>query len=493
MPDAPNPYLDAAIHAADPENVGSTLALKVTQAIQQKDPSLCFHPELLRAAASAHVADVDDIKNRFTAVFGLDFRRRDFDHKLDKVKQERFNEAPSDGLVRAAGKDGPGTGPIKPILANAVIQLATSVKLAYDTFASRVVLLEPSPWGAVGAWTDADDRAATEWLQHRGVSCGTLVAHEAALRLAEKSPFNSLTDHLDRLKWDGEPRLDTWLTDYLGAEDSNYIRAIAAAWPISAVARARRPGCKADHMLLLEGPQGKRKSMALRAFVNGHLNSDTGVQRFGDDPPDVDDKDIKQYIQGLWIIELAELDAIRGKEWSRVKRFISTQKDRFRAPYGHNTQDYARQCIFAGSTNEDHWAGDPTGSRRHWPVKVGKIRVECLLKAVGSQGSVRDQIWAEAVDRYDSGAARWWLNEEMEGAAQVEQAARMPDDPWIEWVGMALDGESDTSLAWLMDKLSGKRDLSKHVLIRALATLGWEPYRQAGVANRPRRYRRLDA
>lgn len=486
MPEAPNPFLDAAL--SSDSNVSTSLTFLLLRTVGQKDPALCYAPDLIRAAAAATGTEQREAERRLKACFGKDLNIVKWSADVRDARAALIQAGPARGLIIS------DNGSIKPLLANAVIEMATSVKLAYDTFASRVVLMEPSPWGAVGAWTDADDRAATEWLQHRGVSCGTLVAHESALRLAEKSPFNSLTDHLDGLKWDGEPRLDTWLIDYLGAEESNYIRAISAAWLISAVARARRPGCKADHMLLLEGPQGKRKSMALRALINGHLNPDSGIQWFGDDPPDVDEKDMKQYLQGLWVVELQELDAIRGKEWSRVKRFISTQRDRFRAPYGHNTQDYPRQGVLAGSTNEDHWAGDPTGSRRHWPVKVGKkIRIECLLKAVGSQGSVRDQILAEAVDRYDSGAARWWLNDEMEAAAKIEQAARMPDDPWIEWVGGALELETDTSLAWLMDKLSGKRDLSKHVLIRALATLGWEPYRQAGVANRPRRYRRLEA
>jgi len=478
MPDAPNPYIDAALSAAT-DNVSSSLTFLVSRAIVAKDPALCYAEDLIRAAAAATVVEEDEVRFKLGQAFGKEFRKRDWGNLVKAARVELIKAGPSSGLIQT------DNGSIKPILANAVIELASTLKLGYDTFSMTVELLEPSPWGPVGPWRDADARAATEWLQHRGVCCGTPVGNEAAILLAEKSPFNSMVNWLDGLEFTSESMLDTWLTDFLGVPDSPYTRAVAAAWAISAVARIYRPGCKADHMLLLEGPQGKRKSMALRALVNGHIGADCGIQRFGDDPPDVNDKDIKLYIRGLWVVELAELDAVRGKEWSLVKRFLSTQKDRFRAPYGYNMESHPRQSIFCGSTNEDHWATDSTGGRRHWPVKVGKIDVDGLLK----WGT---QIWAEAVERYKAGA-KWWFNPEMEEAAHKEQMDRMPDDPFVEWVSnvVALDG--DTSIAAVMDKLSGKQGVSKHVVAHALQSLGWERYRSRQGDGRAYRWRRIEA
>ena len=70
-----------------------------------------------------------------------------------------------------------------------------------------------------------------------------------------------------RCAWDGMPRLDTWPIDYLHAEDSPYVRAIGPRYLISSVARIYQPGAKVDHMLVLEGPQGKQKSEALRTLA----------------------------------------------------------------------------------------------------------------------------------------------------------------------------------------------------------------------------------
>src|SRR5262245_59812264 len=84
---------------------------------------------------------------------------------------------------------------------------------------------------------------------------------------ASGAGYHPVLNYLSRCQWDGKARLDTWAVRYLGAEDTPYVRTVAAKWLISAVARVHVPGCKADCMLILEGHQGLGKSTALKTLA----------------------------------------------------------------------------------------------------------------------------------------------------------------------------------------------------------------------------------
>jgi predicted P-loop ATPase len=161
-------------------------------------------------------------------------------------------------------------------------------------------------------------------------------------------------------------RLDSWALTYLGADDTPLNRAFGALWAISAIARIMQPGAKADHMLILEGPQGARKSTALKVLA--------GADWFTDELAEIGSKDAAQQMRGVWIIEIAELDAIGRAEVSRIKAFLSRTVDRYRPPYGRYVIDVPRQCVFAGSVNPDTYLRDETGNRRFWPVRCGRSR-----------------------------------------------------------------------------------------------------------------------
>jgi predicted P-loop ATPase len=64
----------------------------------------------------------------------------------------------------------------------------------------------------------------------------------------------AVTAYLASLKWDGKPRLDRWLIDCAGAEDTAYVRTVSRGMLLAAVRRARNPGCRFDQMPILEGP-----------------------------------------------------------------------------------------------------------------------------------------------------------------------------------------------------------------------------------------------
>ena len=191
-------------------------------------------------------------------------------------------------------------------------------------------------------WTDQEDRLTADWLQRNGILVDVSTAAQAAQTVAKDRSFHPVRNYLETVAWDGVQRLDRWLATYLGAEDTNYTRAVGARWLISAVARIYRPGVKADCCLILEGPQGIKKSTALKTLAGAY---------FTDELADLGSKDSALQTRGVWIIELSELDTLSRSEVGRIKAFMSRTTDRFRPPYGKRLIESPRQCVFAGTVN----------------------------------------------------------------------------------------------------------------------------------------------
>ncbi len=477
-----NEYQAVAIAAVTPvDNVTPALEFALTQALTAADPARCYDPQLIRCAAVASLTEQESALTRLRTKYGKECNKTIWRRLVREARQQLTVPAPSALILSDNGSP-------KAILANAIIQLkASGIDLAYDTFASRITIQKPSPWGTEGPWSDRDDLEAANYLQHRKVLVSSATTHEAANLLAYQQPFHPVRDWLCRLKWDGSPRLDTWMCKYLGAvaRDERYLTGISNAWPISAVARIIRPGCFAKHLIVLEGKQSIGKSRALRALTNGHMEGEGGVQWFRDSLPDIDSDDIGLYMQGVWVIEIAELEAIRGKMWTRVKAFISTQSDPFRRKFGRNMAEYPRQCIFAGSTNEEHWGGDTTGLTRFWPVAATKIDVDGILR-------VREQLFAEARFKFDEGASVF-LDQETEALAAVEQQDRAPDDAWVELIATKLALQTETSMTELLEKLGEKKDSgNSRRAAQILSYLGWSRFRSSTAEGRHWVYRRRE-
>ena len=232
--------------------------------------------------------------------------------------------------------------------------------------------------------------------------------------VASSRDTHPVREWIDTLEWDGKKRVGRWLNLYLGSEDSKYTRSIGKAWLISAIARVMRPGCQADHVLVLEGAQGTRKSTAMRVLF--------GDRWFLDCLPDIRHKDALMVMRGKWGIEVAELDSFRGADETRIKSFITQRVDEYRPSHERQVVRYPRQCVIVGTTNEENWLTDSTGGRRFWPVKVGNVDHKKLAKD-------RAQIWAEAASEYNSGSI-WWPRGELVELAKKQQSERHSHDVW---------------------------------------------------------------
>lgn len=256
------------------------------------------------------------------------------------------------------------------------------VKVSRDEFAGRMTI---SGFPGFGPTLD-DDAIRRLWFkttEELGMRATKNWFFDAILDLARARSRHPVREYLDSLQWDGRPRADGWLTYYLGVEDDEFTRAAGSIFLVAAVRRIRRPGCKFDEMLLLEGAQGSLKSSALKALMPKE-------EWFSDDLPlGVDAKQVIEQASGKWLIEAAELQGMSKANLDRLKGFLSRTHDKARMSYDRVTTEHPRQFILCGTTNREEYLLDTTGNRRFWPMFVGQVLLEEIRRD-------RDQIWAEA-------------------------------------------------------------------------------------------------
>jgi hypothetical protein len=302
---------------------------------------------------------------------------------------------------------------------------------------------------------------------------------DAVHMLALENGRDSLLDYLNSLQWDGESRISDFLIRYFGAEDTAFNRSIGRKMLIAAVRRARQPGVKYDTVVVFEGAQGTGKSTALEILA--------GRENFSDqDVLSLDTKGHIETLEGVWILELSELDGLKRADIARVKAFISRTEDRARPAYGRSRENRPRRNIFAGTTNEDQYLRDTTGNRRFWPVKIGEIDLNCLKRD-------RDQIWAEAVCLEKKGEPIA-LEKELYPVAAELQAQRLEQDAWLEVLseieGEVIEGEERIGTGQiLLQHLRIPADRQSAAIAKRLATvmrqLGWEGPKGMRIGHNP--------
>jgi len=280
-------------------------------------------------------------------------------------------------------------------------------------------------------YADTDDTRISLWIDAvYGVSYAPGTIMEMTRKVGEENKKNELIEWLNAITWDKTPRSEHWLIKGAGVEDTELNQTISRCWLIQAVARALKPGTKGDVCLILVGPQGAKKSTLLEAIA--------GKEYFADTPLDIGSRNAYIQLQRAWIYEVAELDSIRRSHNSSTKAFLSATEDTFVPPYGRHAVTIKRHVCFCGSTNEDMFLRDKTGSRRFWPVKVGKIDL-------GWARDNREQLWAEAVHLYKSGA-QWWLGRDNETELAEESTQYEEADPWLNIIAEYLIGRGGSAL-----------------------------------------------
>lgn len=347
---------------------------------------------------------------------------------------------------------------------------------AWNEFAKEVYLMRRPPWdltGDMNRWrprtiTEPDITATASWMEYCGMSPKVSDIGRVIVRVADHNKYNPVVDEIKRLKWDGTSRVSNWLSYYLGSDDTHANHMFGMRWLIGAIARAMQPGCKMDNMIILEGPQGLKKSSALRALSDGLT---PGV--FTDEMSDPNSKDAALQMQGAWIIEISELDSFKRAEISQIKAWLARQNDRMRRPYGKVVEEFPRSCIFAGTVNPVGNSGylkDPTGGRRFWPVACHNIDLDALRQDAR-------QLWAEAAELYRKGE-RWWLDKEEEEVAFAVQSDRYEDDPYGELIDNWLATSTETTMNAVMEMLEIPKERRSSIAARRieahLSRRGWD-------------------
>lgn len=339
-------------------------------------------------------------------------------------------------------------------------------KYFYDTFKERMTVCGDLPWCKLAdrmttTWTDTDDAGLRNFLEIKYEIVNTMKIGDAVLLAMQSCMRHPVREYLLGLKWDGVARADTIFIDYLGAEDTEYTRTVTRKALIGAVARIMQPGCKHDHILVLVGPQGCRKSTTLAKL---------GKSWFSDSFYTVQGKEAYEQIQGFWLIEMGEMAATRKAELESIKQFVSKQSDSYRAAYAKRTQERPRQCAFFGTTNDDEFLRDATGGRRFWPVTVtdkGRETGDYFT------AEIVDQVWAEIVMRYSAGE-NWYLDN-----AKIEAVARQIQDAHTEMNGK--QGLLEQFVERLLPKDWATRNLSQRL---AYWNDGFDDEKQAGTERR---------
>ncbi len=300
-------------------------------------------------------------------------------------------------------------------IANIILILENDPALAghivHDLFTGMDSAKDGLPWNKnANQWTDTDDANLRVWLEKHYDITGKEKIADALTAVLTRHSYHPIRDYLSGLTWDGVPRLDRIIIDYMGAEDSELNRAMSRKHFVAAVARVFNPGCKYDYCLIMSGAEGIGKSTLLRVM---------GGRWFNDSITTLEGKEGMEQLRRAWVVELGELSSIKRSDVEQVKAHLSKQVDIYRAAYARRVLEHPRQCVFCGTTNEALFLKGDTGNRRFWviPVVAELRKYKDWSEAIRRD---RDQLWAEAVHYYKQGEPLY-LSEELEAQAKQRQ------------------------------------------------------------------------
>lgn len=326
-------------------------------------------------------------------------------------------------------------GNAKSTAANIMLVLENDPKLKghlwHDLFSGFDLVKGGLPWDkSATQWSGRDDANLRYYFDSVYGITGKDKIKDCKDALLTKYRVHPIRDYLNALVWDGVPRLERLIIDYIGAEDTPLNRAMTKKHFTAAVARIMEPGCKYDYCLIMTGAEGIGKSTLLGIM---------GGEWFNDSLTTTEGKEGMEQLRRSWIIELAELSSIRRSDVEQVKNYITRRDDIYRAAYGTVVEKHPRQCVFFGTTNETYFLKGDTGNRRFWIIDVNKDLRRCGNTAEALRAD-RDQLWAEAVQLYRDGELLY-LPDALEQEARQKQVAYNDDvdDPMAEMLRLFLD------------------------------------------------------
>lgn len=295
--------------------------------------------------------------------------------------------------------------------------------LAFDAFRLKSIVLKDLPWRQIPPyknydhWNSTDDARLQHYLNKKYNIKGEKLVKNACIEVMMKNIVHPIKDLITSTQWDGVKRVESVIIDFLGAEDSNYVRAISKIFFTAAVTRIFQPGHKYDYMLVLVGEQGIRKSSFVEAIA---------LDWYSAGPPDFKSKEAAEILQNAWIIEIPELSAMRKNDIEQTKAFISKTLDEYRPAYTKYAEMFPRKCVFIGTTNTYDFLTDATGNRRFWPIDLEKNKIKYDFSKL-DLNYIR-QLWAEAYSYYLDGE-KLALSEKLEAVARKEQEKHFSVDP----------------------------------------------------------------
>jgi predicted P-loop ATPase len=370
----------------------------------------------------------------------------------------------------------------KAIITNVKMALENSltsrgIQFGFDTFRDELMLAErPGQWRPI---TDVDLirlRVHFESMQGGIPNIGREMMRDAVTEVAEHFKFDSAQVWLDKLKWDGQPRIERFFINYFGADDTSYVQATSLYTWTALAGRIIVPGIQADIMPILVGNQGLLKSTALAAMVPSH-------DFFAEINLSDKDADLARTMRGKLVVEIGELKGMRSREIEHTKAFVTRRHEQWVPKYKEFTSTYPRRSVLFGTTNEDEFLEDATGARRFNPINVRRAERRAIKRD-------RLQLWAEAKERFEQDLALGGdgvIWQEAERLARAVHEEFTVDDPWTEDVSRWLNERDDLNAPFSsVDCLKGALLLpgnqlhtgSKKRLALILKRLGYDDGRQ---------------
>ena len=269
------------------------------------------------------------------------------------------------------------------------------------------------------------------WLSKKyEIHANSKLVEEALYVVADTIGIHPVRAWLRSLRWDRKHRLDSVFIRLAGAPDTAYTREVTKNFLIGAIARIVRPGCQLDSLPIFEGIQGAGKTSFFKALFGDQWFLSTNIE--------ITTKDAYQVLQRKWCVELGELESLSRTEITRVKQYVSQSVDTYRPSYARRAQDFPRQSVFVGTTNDDQYLKDGTGARRFWPIEVkgvllpnGSIGINIPALALE-----REQLFAEAYHRFKKGELWHIADESLKKEAAVVAEGKRQRDPWEVPIGM---------------------------------------------------------